>query len=74
MWWSPNISLMQKTINSKEFGGAMSAYQFITTMVGCTGTIVLGSLIQMLGGGPEMIGKIIAGTILLGHSVAICAW
>ena len=26
MWFSPSMSLMQKTIPSKEFGGAMSAY------------------------------------------------
>ena len=53
LWWSPNMTLMQKTIDPMERGGAMSAYQFMITMVGCLGTITMGSLISGLGAGPK---------------------
>jgi MFS family permease len=56
LWWSPNMTMMQKSIDPLERGGAMSAYQFLITMVGCLGTIVMGSLISGLGAGPKTIG------------------
>ena len=74
LWWSPNMTLMQKTIDPMERGGAMSAYQFLITMVGCMGTITMGSLISGLGAGPKQIGMIIAAFISGAHFISVGFW
>ena len=72
LWMSPNISLMQKTINSEEFGGAMSAYQFVITMAGCLGAFLVGSVVPgML---PSQVGKVIAGALTIMHICSILSW
>jgi hypothetical protein len=42
LFWSPNITMMQKAIPAKDFGRYVSAYQFIITMSGCVTTMVIG--------------------------------
>ena len=74
LWWSPNMTMMQKSLDPLERGGAMSAYQFLITMCGCFGTIAIGSAITSLGASPKTIGKIIAAFISGAHFVSVIAW
>ena len=75
-WWSPNMTMIQKTVPSNKYGKTVSAYQFYTIMAGCSATVIFGYLVNLLGGvgnGP-LIGKILAGCCSVGYVGSIISW
>ena len=42
MWKSPNLTMMQDTVDPRKFGNYVSAYQFFYVMSGCVSLIVFG--------------------------------
>ena len=75
-FWSPNITMMQKAIPSKEFGRYISAYQFIITISGCISSFVVGSLINYFNCGTDqvMIGRILAAVLTFGYLGSAFCW
>ena len=75
-FWSPNITMIQKTTPSNKFGSYMSAYQCFTIMSGCASTLLMGFLINYLGiaKDPVALGKVLAGVCSFAYAGSIVAW
>jgi hypothetical protein len=48
VWKSPNLTMMQDTVDSRKFGNYVSAYQFFYVMSGCFSLILFGWITNVL--------------------------
>ena len=69
LWLSPNMTMMQRAIPPSQFGGVISAFQFLATMAGCLGTFAIGSLVNQF-----PLQNVIAVLVTTGYLGSIFAW
>ena len=69
VWKSPNITMIQDTVDPKKFGSIVSAYQFFYVIAGCLSTFTFGYLVNFLNcaNNARMIGNILAGFCAFGY-------
>jgi len=75
-FWSPNITMIQKSSPPEKFGNYVSAYQLFTILAGCISSFTFGLLINYFDCGlnPKMIGRLLAGFCTVGYGGAIISW
>lgn len=75
-FWSPNITMIQKSSPPEKFGNYVSAYQLFTILAGCISSFTFGLLINYFDCGlnPKMIGRLLAGFCTFGYGGAIISW
>lgn len=73
-WWSPNITMIQKSTPTNKFGNIISAYQFYKVLSGCASTVIFGALVNKFGSGPAVVGKLLACFGTVGYLGSALAW
>ena len=75
-WWSPSVTMMQKSVSPKKFANIISAFQFFITFGGCASTLLFGLFVNMLdcSDNPAAIGYLLAAFNLLGYIGSIVSW
>lgn len=75
-FWSPNITMIQKSSPPEKFGNFISAYQLFTIMGGCISSFTFGLLVNYFGiaANPIGIGRLLAAFATVGYGGAIASW
>ena len=68
-FWSPSITMIQKSSPKNKAGEIFSAYQFYTILAGCLSTLLFGTLMNVYDcmSNPVMIGQLLAGFGTIGY-------
>lgn len=68
-FWSPSITMIQKSSPQNKKGEIYSAYQFYTILSGCLSTLLFGTFMNIFdaASNPVMIGKLLAGFGTVGY-------